>query len=195
MISRLPIVNTRAFSFSVIIPPVVFSHVSPGSHANERTIYRTRFPFPFTMSFCATEIPSRHRRRHHEDDSAVSRDSHHPLSLVPHWRREVCDSPLPRVANYIVRNVNLVCQAVSAREGSLTSLDGTCTSLVITASRDEEISSYSWEHPTARSIRSIYQYAYKGTAPRKVPRNSWIDRANRESDTKLTLAIPIVGRF
>jgi len=34
--------NTRAFSFPVIIPPVVPSHVSPGSRANERTIYRTR---------------------------------------------------------------------------------------------------------------------------------------------------------
>lgn len=85
---------------------------------------------------------------------------YHPLSRVPRTRRrrEVCDSPLPRGANYIVRNVNLVCQAVSAREGSLTSLDGTCTSLAITVPRDEEISSYSWEHPTARSIRSIHQY-------------------------------------
>ena len=34
--------NTRAFSFPVIIPPVVPSHVSPGSRVNERTIYRTR---------------------------------------------------------------------------------------------------------------------------------------------------------
>lgn len=133
------------------------------ARANGRTIYRTRFrrspPFPFTSSTLhhgnfspLSTPPSLGRFR-------VIRSSHHPQSLIPPYTRrrvcEVCDSPLPRGANYIVRNVNLVCQAVSAREGSLTSLDGTCTSLAITALRDEEISSYSWEHPTSFALSAL----------------------------------------
>lgn len=153
VISRLPIINTRAFS--VIILSVIPSHVSPRSqmnlpHALPRSLY------PFVTSFCTYHKNfSRHRRRALR--GRFRRASWFPTipylaSLV--LAGEVCESPLPRGANYIVRNVNLVCQAVSAREGSLTSLDGTCTSLAITVPRDEEISSYSWEHPTALSALS-----------------------------------------
>jgi len=150
VISRLPIVNTRAFSFPRNYPsrrllariPRKWTYNLPHAHS--------RSPFPFIVVL------------YHENsygiDAGVTRTIPLPY-LGPSYSpetRAVCDSPLPRGANYIVRNVNLVCQAVSAREGSLTSLDGTCTSLAITAPRDEEISSYSWEHipPLTLSVLS-----------------------------------------
>lgn len=123
-ISRLLIVNTR-IPVPAIIPPVrppyppLLACIALESYANERTICRTRLQLAHTPPTHPSRLIPQHeipRYRRREGDSVS-----HLVPLVPRVhrrrrrRRAVCDSPLPRGANYIVRNANLVCQAVSTR--------------------------------------------------------------------------------